>query len=95
MAGSRSEMARPDWIAVDWGTIRLRAWAMGAEGRPVAQVESAQGMGGLSPDQFEPALLALVGPRHDGQGDARVAHARVGVGELLVGHEALGFHCGN
>ena len=21
-------MVRPDWIAVDWGTSRLRAWAM-------------------------------------------------------------------
>ena len=62
MAGSRSEMDRPDWIAVDWGTSRLRAWAMSADGRPVAQAESEQGMGGLAPDAFEPALLALVGP---------------------------------
>ena len=62
MAGSRSEMDRPDWIAVDWGTSRLRAWAMGDDGRPVAQAESEQGMGGLAPDAFEPALLALVGP---------------------------------
>ena len=62
MAGSRSEMDRTDWIAVDWGTSRLRAWAMGADGRPVAQAESEQGMGGLAPDAFEPALLALVGP---------------------------------
>ena len=49
MAGSRSEMDRPDWIAVDWGTSRLRAWAMGADGRPLAQADSARGMGGLAP----------------------------------------------
>jgi 2-dehydro-3-deoxygalactonokinase len=62
MAGSRSEMASAlDWIAVDWGTSNLRAWAMGADGRPLAQAESPQGMGGLTPEQFEPALLALVG----------------------------------
>lgn len=62
MAGSRSEMAKPDWIAVDWGTSNLRAWGMGADGRPLARAESAQGMGGLVPDAFEPALLALVEP---------------------------------
>ena len=28
-------------------------------------------------------------------GDAWVAHACIGVGQLLVGHESLGFHCGN
>lgn len=62
MAGSRSEMDRPDWIAVDWGSSNLRAWAMGAGGRPLARAESPQGMGGLAPDRFEPALLALVSP---------------------------------
>lgn len=55
-------MDRPDWIAVDWGTSRLRAWAMDAPGRPLARAQSAQGMGGLAPDAFEPALLALVEP---------------------------------
>ncbi len=51
----------PDWIAVDWGTTHLRATAMGAAG-PMAQASSGDGMGCLKPDQFEPALLALVGP---------------------------------
>lgn len=49
------------WIAVDWGTSRLRAWAM--EGRSVlAEATSEDGMGGLDGDQFEPALLRLVAP---------------------------------
>lgn len=50
-----------DWIAVDWGTSNLRAWAMGAEGI-LASAESADGMGRLSRDDFEPALMRLVGP---------------------------------
>ncbi len=51
----------PDWIAVDWGTTHLRATAMGAAG-PLAQAQSADGMGALKPEQFEAALLALIGP---------------------------------
>ena len=49
------------WIAVDWGTSNLRAWAMGPQG-PLAQATSDDGMGKLTPDQFEPALLRLIGP---------------------------------
>ncbi|MEM9049844.1 MAG: 2-dehydro-3-deoxygalactonokinase [Pseudomonadota bacterium] len=51
---------KPDWIAVDWGTSHLRAWAMGSEGAVLAQARSDAGMGALRPDQFEPALLALI-----------------------------------
>jgi 2-dehydro-3-deoxygalactonokinase len=51
-----------DWIAVDWGTTRLRAWAMDATGRTIAQLSSDKGMGGLAPEGFEHALLDLVGP---------------------------------
>ncbi len=47
------------WIAVDWGTSRLRGWAMAADGRPVEARDSADGMGGLAPDQFGPALDRL------------------------------------
>lgn len=50
---------RPDWIAVDWGTTRLRVWAMSGL-RPVAARSSDKGMGGLTPDAFEPALLELI-----------------------------------
>ena len=53
--------AYADWIAVDWGTTHLRAWAMvGAE--PRAEAHSADGMGTLSRDGFEPALLRLIDP---------------------------------
>lgn len=51
----------PNWIAVDWGTSNLRCWAMGPEGI-LAEASSAEGMGGLSRDQFEPALLRLIEP---------------------------------
>jgi 2-dehydro-3-deoxygalactonokinase len=54
-----TDPAQVDWIAVDWGTSHLRAWAMGETG-VLARAESDDGMGGLSRDGFEPALLALV-----------------------------------
>ncbi|MGP3696795.1 2-dehydro-3-deoxygalactonokinase [Rhodobacter sp. NSM] len=50
---------KPDWIAVDWGTSRLRAWAMGPEG-VVAEAQSAEGMGQIAEGGFELALLRLV-----------------------------------
>lgn len=53
-----------EWIAVDWGTSALRVWLMGA-GAP-RLLRSDKGMGGLAPDQFEAALLDLVGPYLDG-----------------------------
>lgn len=52
---------RPDWIAIDWGTTNLRAWAMGPEGA-FATAESADGMGRLDRAGFEPALLRLISP---------------------------------
>ena len=52
-----------DWIAIDWGTTNLRAWAMSASGRPLAHARSDSGMASLAgPADFEPALLALIGP---------------------------------
>jgi 2-dehydro-3-deoxygalactonokinase len=53
-------MTPPDWIAVDWGSSHLRAWAMAGEA-PLAHAASAAGMTRLDRDGFEPALLALVG----------------------------------
>lgn len=50
-----------DWIAVDWGTSNLRAWAMRGTA-PVADAGSDKGMGSLKPDDFEPALLDLIEP---------------------------------
>lgn len=51
-----------DWIAVDWGTTHLRVWAMSTSGDVLAQAASDDGMGRLSQDGFEPALLALIDP---------------------------------
>jgi 2-dehydro-3-deoxygalactonokinase len=50
----------PDWIAVDWGTSNLRAWAMTAQGRVLDEATSDKGMGQLSPEAFEPALRELI-----------------------------------
>lgn len=57
-----TETVRPDWIAVDWGTSNLRAWAMAADGRVLAEAGSDEGMGKLPRDGFEPALVRLIGP---------------------------------
>ncbi len=50
----------PDWIAVDWGTTSLRAWAMTSSGIVLAAADSAEGMSGLSPQDFEPVLLRMI-----------------------------------
>ncbi len=50
----------PDWIAVDWGTSNLRAFAMTSDGMVLDEVRSDQGMSGLAPDAFEPVLHALI-----------------------------------
>jgi 2-dehydro-3-deoxygalactonokinase len=50
-----------DWIAVDWGTTHLRAWAMVGD-TAKAEATSADGMGKLDRDGFEPALLRLIEP---------------------------------
>ncbi|WP_300438185.1 2-dehydro-3-deoxygalactonokinase [uncultured Mameliella sp.] len=51
------------WIAVDWGTSRLRVWPMDAEDHPMELIESDRGMSRLTPDAFEPTLLDLLGDR--------------------------------
>ncbi len=56
---------KPNWIAVDWGTSNLRVWAMGPDG-PMAHAASEDGMGRLTRDQFEPALIRLIEPWLDG-----------------------------
>jgi 2-dehydro-3-deoxygalactonokinase len=52
---------KADWIAVDWGTSNVRAWAMSASGTVLAEASSDQGMSKLAAAEFEPALLAIVG----------------------------------
>ena len=51
----------PAWIAVDWGTTHLRAFAMGPAG-VLAEAESDDGMATLARDGYEPALMRLVAP---------------------------------
>ena len=64
------------WIAVDWGTTRLRGWLM--DGASVADsAASDKGMAGLSCEAFEPALLSLIEPWLEGAHDV-VACGMVG-----------------
>lgn len=53
---------KPNWIAVDWGTTNMRAYAVGEFGEVLARA-SGPGMGVLaaSGGDFKTALLAVVG----------------------------------
>ncbi|MFK7838114.1 MAG: 2-dehydro-3-deoxygalactonokinase, partial [Sulfitobacter sp.] len=52
---------KPEWIALDWGTSNLRAFAM--RGATVLdRAGSDAGMSTLEPTGFEPALRDLIGP---------------------------------
>lgn len=59
---NRDSQIAPAWIAVDWGTSNLRAWAMAAGGQVMAEISSDDGMSRLAPAEFEPALLRLIAP---------------------------------
>ncbi|WP_111413955.1 2-dehydro-3-deoxygalactonokinase [Billgrantia lactosivorans] len=48
------------WVAVDWGSSHLRAWAMDAQGDVLARGGSDRGMLSLVPEGYEPALLEAV-----------------------------------
>ena len=54
-------MAQTTWIAADWGTSRLRVWAMGKDQEVLADAASDKGMNSLKGDEFESALLELIG----------------------------------
>lgn len=60
MIMSTSLPPQADWIAVDWGTTHLRVYAVQASGTVLATQHSDQGMGRLTPDTFEPALINLI-----------------------------------
>lgn len=49
------------WVAADWGTTNLRIWALDASGSTIAYRTSDKGMGKLARQDFEPALLELIG----------------------------------
>ena len=48
------------WIAADWGTTHMRAWAIGEEDSVLAFRESNEGMKDLQQNEFEPVLLRLI-----------------------------------
>lgn len=50
------------WIAVDWGTTNLSAFAVGADAQILDRIRSNKGMSSLKPDEFEPTLLAAIEP---------------------------------
>ena len=54
-------MIKPDWIAVDWGTTNLRAWAMLEDGTVGSRAESALGMVHVEPGRFEATLDSMIG----------------------------------
>ncbi|WP_299483997.1 2-dehydro-3-deoxygalactonokinase [uncultured Roseibium sp.] len=56
-----SLQAKADWIAVDWGTTNLRAWALDSQDNIIAHRSSSKGMSSLEKDEFEPTLLELIG----------------------------------
>ncbi len=67
-----------DWIAVDWGTSRLRAWAMTNSGAELTSGASEKGMGVLAPEHFEGALLDVVSPWLGGGATDVIACGMVG-----------------
>ncbi|WP_254277576.1 2-dehydro-3-deoxygalactonokinase [Halomonas sp. 3H] len=52
---------RVRWIGVDWGSSRLRAWALDAHDDVLASGGSDRGMLSLAPDDYESALLKVIG----------------------------------
>ncbi|WP_428544009.1 2-dehydro-3-deoxygalactonokinase [Profundibacter sp.] len=56
-----SDKTPPEWIAVDWGTSNLRAWAVAGDGSIQGSAQSDWGMGRLKPSGFEDALLDVIG----------------------------------
>ena len=46
------------FVAVDWGTSSFRAWRMAADGTPLAESRSSEGMQHCAKSGFEPVLRA-------------------------------------
>ncbi|QNI03352.1 2-dehydro-3-deoxygalactonokinase [Halomonas sp. SH5A2] len=56
-----SELTNPlAWIAVDWGSSNLRAWAMDAQNHVMASASSPRGMLSLTATEYEAELLGIV-----------------------------------
>ncbi|PIB26014.1 2-keto-3-deoxy-galactonokinase [Amylibacter kogurei] len=75
---SEDKNISPDWIAVDWGTTNLRAWAVSKSGRALDMACSSDGMGGLERDQFETVLRKSIACWNLGGSTTVVACGMVG-----------------
>ena len=53
-------MTDPEWIAVDWGTTNLRAWAILGDGSVADRSEAELGVSQVGPGGFEAALVSVV-----------------------------------
>ncbi len=62
-------MTTAHWIAVDWGTSNLRAWALSDEGRVLDSAESDRGMARLTAPEYPGALTGLAGDWIEGAHD--------------------------
>ncbi|WP_270728792.1 2-dehydro-3-deoxygalactonokinase [Shimia sp. Alg240-R146] len=49
------------WVALDWGTTNLSAYAVGADGMIVDQVHNDMGMSQLTSNEFESTLVDVIG----------------------------------
>ena len=49
------------WVAVDWGSSNLRAWALDANGKVLAKAGSERGMLSLAASDYEATLLTTIG----------------------------------
>lgn len=50
-----------NWIAVDWGTTNIRAWAIDENGNIFASAKSEKGMGKINLQDYESVMLELTG----------------------------------
>lgn len=57
---SDASHTKTGWIAVDWGTSRLRIWIISPKGDVVSRLESDCGAGALEKNEFEPTLTKLI-----------------------------------
>ena len=53
------------WVAVDWGTSHLRLWPISVSGAPLCRIDSEQGMGRLTKEEYEKTLFRLLEPYID------------------------------
>ena len=50
-------MRNIDWIAVDWGTTRLRVWGLSKQGEILTHNSSDKGMNTLQSEEYEQVLI--------------------------------------